>query len=120
MMQSDTCGGLRLFLDTADTTQWQTWLPTGIFYGVTTNPLLLKRANVTCSVEQLKEIANQAFELGCKEVQLQTWGNTVDVLVNTGKLLAAIDDRIVVKVPITQLGTQAASQLIAEGIKSTL
>ena len=119
-MQSDTCGGLRLFLDTADTTQWQTWLPTGIFYGVTTNPLLLKRAIVTCSVEQLKEIANQAFELGCKEVQLQTWGNTVDVLVNTGKLLAAIDDRIVVKVPITQLGTQAASQLIAEGIKITL
>ncbi|HEY9694289.1 MAG TPA: transaldolase family protein [Oculatellaceae cyanobacterium] len=112
--------GIRLFLDTADTTQWQTWLPTGMFYGVTTNPLLLKRANVTCSVEQLKEIANQAFELGCQEVQLQTWGNTVDALVNTGKILAAIDDRIVVKVPITQLGTQAASQLIAEGIKITL
>ena len=53
-------------------------------------------------------------------MQLQTWGNTVDVLVNTGKLLAAIDDRIVVKVPITQVGTQAASQLSAEGIKITL
>ena len=35
-------------------------------------------------------------------------------------MLAAIDDGIVVKVPITQLGTQAAAQLIAQGIQITL
>src|SRR5919199_5828369 len=111
---------IRLFLDTADTTEWQNWLPTGLFYGVTTNPLLLERAQVTCSVEQLKDLAKQAFNLGAKEVQLQTWGTSVDALEKTGQLLAAIDDRIVVKVPITQVGTQAASQLIAQGIRITL
>ncbi|MBE9125627.1 MULTISPECIES: transaldolase family protein [unclassified Coleofasciculus] len=111
---------IRLFLDTADITQWQTWLPTSLFYGVTTNPLLLERAQVTCSVEQLKELARQAFKLGAKEVQLQTWGTSVDALVSTGKLLAAISDRIVVKVPVTQLGTEAASRLISQGIRITL
>ena len=111
---------IRLFLDTADTTQWQTWLPTGLFYGVTTNPLLLERSQVTCSVEQLKDLAKQAFNLGVKEVQLQTWGTSVDSLVNTGKLLAAIDNRVVVKVPITKVGTEAASRLIAQGIRITL
>jgi transaldolase len=120
---------IRLFLDTADTTEWQNWLPTGLFYGVTTNPLLLEKAQVTCSVEQLKELAKQAFNLGAKEVQLQTWGTSVDALVNTGKRLAAIDDcpkgtdkanRIVVKVPITKIGTEAASRLIAQGIRVTL
>jgi transaldolase len=111
---------IRLFLDTADTTQWQTWLPTGLFYGVTTNPLLLERSQVTCSVEQLKDLARQAFNLGVKEVQLQTWGTSVDSLVNTGKLLAAIDNRVVVKVPITKVGTEAASRLIAQGIRITL
>ncbi len=111
---------IRLFLDTADTTQWQNWLATGLFYGVTTNPLLLEKAQVTCSVEQLQELARQAFHLGAKEVQLQTWGTSVDALVKTGKLLAAIDDRIVVKIPITQVGTQAASRLIADGIRITL
>lgn len=111
---------IRLFLDTADTTQWQTWLPTGLFYGVTTNPLLLERAQVTCSVEQLKDLARQAFDLGAKEVQLQTWGTSVDALVKTGKLLAAISDRVVVKVPITKIGTEAASRLIADGIRITL
>jgi transaldolase len=112
--------GIRLFLDTADTTEWQNWLPTGLFYGVTTNPLLLERAQVTCSVEQLKDLARQAFNLGAKEVQLQTWGTSVDSLVKTGKLLAAFNARIVVKVPITKVGTQAASRLIAQGIRITL
>lgn len=127
MIQSDrpvpqipTPAQLRLFLDTADITQWQNWLPTGLFYGVTTNPLLLEHSQVKCSVEQLKALAKQAFDLGVKEVQLQTWGTSVDQLVKTGKLLAAIDHRVVVKVPITQVGTQAASVLIAQGIRITL
>lgn len=111
---------IRLFLDTADTIQWQNWLPTGVFYGVTTNPLLLERAKVICCVEQLKDLARQAFNLGAKEVQLQTWGTTVDALEKTGQLLAAIDDRIVVKVPITKIGTEAASRLIEQGIRITL
>jgi transaldolase len=111
---------IRLFLDTADASQWQNWLPTGLFYGVTTNPLLLERAQVTCSVEQLKELARQAFNLGAKEVQLQTWGTSVEALVAMGKRLAAISDRVVVKIPITKEGTEAASQLIAQGIPITL
>ncbi|MBW4522668.1 MAG: transaldolase [Scytolyngbya sp. HA4215-MV1] len=111
---------MRLFLDTADTAQWQTWLPIGMFYGVTTNPLLLERAQVACTVEQLKELAKQAFELGASEIQLQTWGATVEALVQTGQILAAIDPRVVVKVPITQRGTTAAAQLIAQGLRITL
>jgi transaldolase len=112
--------GIRLFLDTADTQQWQRWLPTGLFYGVTTNPLLLEQDQVACSVSHLKALASQALALKAKEVQIQTWGITVDSLVKTGKLLAAIDERVVVKVPITKIGTEAASKLIAEGIRVTL
>jgi Transaldolase len=111
---------IRLFLDTADTTEWQNWLPTGLFYGVTTNPLLLEKSQVTCSVEQLKDLARQALNLGAKEVQLQTWGTSVDALVKTGELLAGISDCVVVKVPITKIGTEAASELIAQGIRITL
>ncbi|HAG80017.1 MAG TPA: transaldolase [Cyanobacteria bacterium UBA12227] len=111
---------IRLFLDTADITQWQHWLPTGLFYGVTTNPLLLERAKVVCSVESLADLARQAFDLGAKEVQLQTWGTSVEALVKTGKCLATIDERIVVKIPITKVGTEAAYQLIQSGIRITL
>ncbi len=112
--------GIRLFLDTADTQQWENWLTTGLFYGVTTNPLLLERDKIPCEISQLKILANQAFALNAKEIQIQTWGVTVDSLVNTGKLLAEIDERVVVKIPITKIGAEAASKLIAEGIRITL
>lgn len=110
---------LRLYLDTADTSQWQAWLPTGMFYGVTTNPLLLERAQIPSTVEQLQQLAEQAFALGAREIQLQTWGATVEALVSTGQRLAAIDERVVVKIPITQLGTVAAAKLIRSGVRLT-
>ncbi|MEM9484822.1 MAG: transaldolase family protein [Cyanobacteria bacterium P01_F01_bin.116] len=111
---------LRLYLDTADVTAWETWLPVGIFYGVTSNPLLLERAQVPCTLASLTNLANKAFDLGAQEVQLQTWGDTKQSLVTMGKDLAAIDPRIVVKVPITRLGTEAAAALVAEGVRVTL
>jgi hypothetical protein len=55
---------LRLMLDSADERQWQEWLPLGLFYGVTTNPLLLARAQVPCEVESLATLLKMFF--GCK------------------------------------------------------
>lgn len=116
----DSANGLRLYLDTADVQDWEAWLPTGLFYGITSNPLLLERASVRCSLPMLTQLAQQAFSLGVKEVQMQTWGASVEALVSTGRAIASIDPRMVVKVPITKLGTEAASQLIAEGVPVTL
>jgi len=42
--------GVPLYLDSADPTVWERWLPSGLFHGVTTNPLLLERAGQTCTV----------------------------------------------------------------------
>ncbi|HEY9823928.1 MAG TPA: transaldolase family protein [Stenomitos sp.] len=112
---------LRLMLDDADYSHWQQWLPLGLFYGVTTNPLLLERAGVPCQVERLTDLATAAFELGAQEVQLQTWGDDEAQYVQVGKKLSAIDpERIVVKVPATQVGTSAAATLIRSGVRVTL
>lgn len=111
---------LRFYLDTADTQQWKTWLPSGIFYGVTSNPLLLERANQPCTLPNLTDLARQAFDFDLQEVQIQTWGSSVAELVERAEAIAAIDNRIIVKVPVTQMGTTAAAQLIAQGIPITL
>ncbi|MGF1515833.1 MAG: transaldolase family protein [Elainellaceae cyanobacterium] len=100
--------GLRLFLDTADAEQWAAWLPTGLFYGVTTNPLLLQRAKLECSVNQLEQLVDRALNYGVREIHLQTWG---DAMAETGRTLARLNDRVVVKVPLTQTGVEAAAQL---------
>lgn len=99
---------LRLFLDTADVAEWATWLPTGLFYGVTTNPLLLQRAGVPCTLEQCAKLVESALSYGVREVHLQTWGAD---MAQTGQALANLSDRVVVKVPLTQTGLLAAAQL---------
>ncbi len=111
---------LRLYLDTANIDAWNTWLPLGIFYGVTSNPLLLERAQVPCTLTALTQLAHQAFGLGAQEIQLQTWGATAAELVEHGQALAAIDRRLVVKVPITRTGTTAAAALSRQGVRITL
>jgi len=120
---------MRLFLDSADRTQWQTWLPTGLFYGVTTNPLLLERAGEPCTLPHLHSLAQEALSYGIEELQLQTWGTTVAEMVQRGVALATdpndgfgltFHPKIVIKVPMTPLGIQAAQQLQGEGIPITL
>lgn len=111
---------LRLMLDCADPLQWEEWLPLGLFYGVTTNPLLLESAQVACQVEALDALAQQALAYGVQEVQLQAWGGTVDRYYQIGIRLAAIDPRVVIKVPATKIGVAAAVQLIQEGVRVTL
>lgn len=111
---------LRLYLDSADTDAHQEWLPTGLFYGVTCNPLLLERAGVVCETGALISLAKQAFSLGSQEVHLQSWGETTESLIRTGRILGHAHPRIVVKLPATQSGTTAARVLIKEGISITL
>ena len=111
---------LSLYLDTADVTQWQAWLPTGLFYGVTCNPILLERANVSCDLKTLEALAQKAFNLGAQEVHLQAWGDSAAKLQKVGQALGSIDGRIVVKLPATQMGTTAAKALIQAGMPVTL
>lgn len=111
---------VRLFLDTAEAEAWEVWLPTGLFYGVTTNPLLLERAGVDCRVDALGNLIEKALNLGVQEVQVQTWGETPETLFERGQRLAALNPAVVVKVPITQVGTTAAAQLVKAGVRVTL
>jgi transaldolase len=106
-------------LDTAETRSWQDWMPTGLFFGITSNPLLLERAGEPCTVVNLERLARRAFELGAREFHAQTWGATADAMAETGFALAAMDPRVVVKVPITLDGTRVSARLIAKNVPVT-
>jgi transaldolase len=108
---------LRLFLDSADPQAWRSWLPTGLFHGITTNPTLLRRAGQPCRLDRLTDLAGEALQLGARELHLQAWG---DDLAACGRCLAAIaPGRIWVKLPISRAGAAAAQALMAEGIPVT-
>jgi transaldolase len=119
-LTASTVSRLRLYLDTADAIAWEQWHSTGIFYGVTTNPLLLERSHIPCTLAALTRLTEIALGLGMQEIQLQTWGDSPEAMVERGLSLAAIHPAVVVKVPITRAGTEAAAQLAAAGVRVTL
>jgi transaldolase len=115
--------GLRLFLDSADPDEWSRFLPLGFFHGVTTNPLLLERAGQACSVHNLRNLAGRARILGAREIQMQTWGQSPEQMVETGDRLAELAESgflVVIKVPATVTGFQAARILVKNGHSVTL
>lgn len=118
-----TPSGLRLFLDSAQPDQWERFLPLGLFYGVTTNPLLLQRAGQACTLANLENIAARVSELGGREIQMQVWGDSVAEMFHCGSRLALMSGLgidVVVKVPATESGYQVARRLAAAGTRLTM
>lgn len=121
-IEDDYRGTLRLFLDSADESTYDAWLPTGLFMGVTTNPAILERDGVECSVESLSALARSALEFDAvEEFQVQTWGEDSDEMWKNGIALARLDpERLVVKVPATLEGIKAANALVVDGVRVTI
>ncbi len=113
-------GRIRLYLDSAKRSEWDNWLGTGLFYGVTTNPTMLAAAGIPCQLSTLTDLVHVALEHGIHEVHIQTWGATADLMVEHGKALAAINHRVVVKVAITRVGVEVVRRLRARDIITTL
>jgi len=111
---------LRLLLDSADPVAWADWLPSGLFRGVTTNPTLLRRAARPCRLEELERLTREALDWGMQEIHLQAWGGDAEALTTCGDRLAALaPGRVLVKLPITRAGAEAARRLIATGVPVT-
>ncbi|RJR32221.1 MAG: transaldolase [Desulfobacteraceae bacterium] len=104
---------MKLYVDSAERTAIESLLKTGVFYGVTTNPLILKQAGI--SMKQLPLLADQAFSSGARELFLQSWGESAALLQEHGSMLADISDKVVVKFPATREGLEAAARLSRGG-----
>lgn len=111
----------RLLLDSADPRIWGELWSLGLFWGITTNPSLLRRSGLPCTLDHLNGLVAAAQALGCGELHLQAWGATERELVSCGRALAALDpERIVVKLPLTEPGLRAARMLLGQGERVTL
>lgn len=107
-------GSTRFFLDSADIDSWRELLPTGLFHGVTTNPTILERCGQRCSVNNIQLLAKLALTY-TNEFMCQSWGSSVDEMVETGCALAAPNkSSIVVKVPVTKMGLEAATIMMRD------
>ena len=93
---------LRLYLDTADTVEWNKLMPTGVFYGITTNPLLTNRLGLSYDEIIWKEMVSKAAKLGAKEFHVQIYGDANKALSfaeHVYGLGRSLDIECVIKIP---------------------
>lgn len=68
----------------------------------------------------MRQLARHAFELEARELQLQAWGTTMPELYSCALDLSELDQRVVVKLPMTIEGLKAACRLWDDGIEYTM
>ena len=62
---------MKLYLDSFDVKSWQEWMPSGLFYGITTNPILAQRAGLFYSSINWPSKMASADKLNVKEFHIQ-------------------------------------------------
>ncbi|MFM7465710.1 MAG: transaldolase family protein [Cyanobium sp.] len=112
---------LRFLIDSADAQDWEDLWSLGLFHRITTNPSLLRRAGLPCSMETFEQLVDRALHLGCQELHLQAWGATADELFSRAQaLLDLAPAQILIKLPLTEGGLRTAALLLARDVRVTL
>ncbi|MAW51806.1 MAG: fructose-6-phosphate aldolase [Geminicoccus sp.] len=101
---------MRFFVDTADVSELDKLLVTGMVDGVTTNPSLIAKSGRNI-LEVTKEIASMVDG----PVSAEVTATDYDTMIQEGKKLAAIAENIAVKVPLTVDGLRTCKTLSDAG-----
>ena len=99
---------MKLFLDTADTDCWADLAGTGLFSGITTNPLLIQRAGLNTSIETYQALYERAVKLGYPCIQFQVFGED---WLQCAQSIASIGPEVFIKIPADKRGFEAVSEL---------
>src|SRR5512137_656360 len=102
---------MKLFLDTGNIKDIETYCAIGIIDGVTTNPSLMAKES-----GDPREITKRIFEIVKGPVSAEVLATDVEGMIREGRDLATIDPHVVIKVPFGKAGVQACKALAAEGI----
>lgn len=87
---------MKLLIDTADTQIWTDLAPQGYWAGITTNPLLMKRVGLPCSIDVYQMLYDKATDLGFEEIHFQVFG---DDWVECAEAILSIGPSARVKIP---------------------
>ncbi|MBM2293942.1 hypothetical protein JQX09_18865 [Sulfitobacter pseudonitzschiae] len=109
---------MALYLDTADVTAWETLMPTGLFHGITTNPLLASRAGLDYRTIDWAQMAARARDLGARELHAQVYGPVTGYVDWAGALYEAgqaAGIETVVKIPLVEPAIRTTGAIRALG-----
>jgi transaldolase len=110
---------VKFFIDTANLNEIKEAHSLGILDGVTTNPSLIAKESIT-NREDFKKHIKKICDLVQAPVNAEVVGTTFQQMVEEARNLAAIDENVVVKIPMLTEGLKAVKQLSEEGIQTNV
>ena len=108
---------MKFFADTANIEKIKEVMDLGILDGVTTNPSLMAKEGIK-GEKNIRDHYKKICEIVDGDVSAEVIATDFETMLKEARDLAAIDDNIVVKVPMIKDGLKAIKQLTSEGIKT--
>ena len=106
---------MKFFIDTANLEQIKKGVEMGMVDGVTTNPSLIAKED-----KPFEQILKEIVEVVDGPISAEVVSLEADGMVEEAKVLAAMSDNIVIKIPMIMEGIKAVKQLTALGIKTNV
>ena len=108
---------MKFFIDTANLEQIKEAQDLGVLDGVTTNPSLMAKEGIS-GTENVKAHYKAICEIVDGDVSAEVIATDYDAMIKEGEELAAIDEKIVVKIPMIKDGVKALKYFSNKGIKT--
>ena len=105
-------GVMKLFLDTADTSEVQKHFATGLIDGVTTNPTLIMKSG-----RKPQDVYRELKLMGVPDISMEIVGDAPYIVSEAHKLFEEFGDVTTIKVPCTPQGLLACKELSRELIR---
>ena len=106
---------MKFFIDTANIEQIKKGVEMGMVDGVTTNPSLIAKED-----KPFEQILKEIVEIVDGPISAEVVSLEADGMVEEAKVLSAMSDKIVIKIPMIMEGIKAVKKLTALGIKTNV
>ena len=108
---------MKFFIDTANLEQITEAQELGVLDGVTTNPSLMAKEGIS-GTENVKAHYKAICDIVDGDVSAEVIATEYDAMIKEGEELAAIDEKIVVKIPMIKDGVKALKYFSSKNIKT--
>jgi len=108
---------MKFFIDTANLAQIKEAQDLGVLDGVTTNPSLMAKEGITGEANVLNHY-RAICDIVDGDVSAEVISTDFEGMVREGEILAALDEKIVVKIPMIKDGVKALKYFSNKGVKT--
>lgn len=106
---------MKLFLDTADVTQIEKAVQTGLIDGVTTNPTLIRKSG-----RDPIDVYHDIESFGIQDISMEVYGDYTEMLNQSAKLGEMFGSTATIKLPMTVDGLKVCQELSHAGVRTNV